>query len=91
MTKAEAAMNIVYELYALEMQLWHLLDSDLSDPELRKVAKKQAKVFESLLKEADWRYMGGEDVIESLRELPKEVTVKLKSYAVRPVGATKGR
>ncbi|MBI3331498.1 hypothetical protein HYZ99_00885 [Candidatus Peregrinibacteria bacterium] len=83
MTKYEAAMQIVYELYALQVRLWELLDADLSDPNLRKEAKKQTKIFESLLQSADWRYMGGEDVYESLKQLPEEVTVKLKMYTVK--------
>lgn len=82
MTKTELALETVQQLYLLQMQLFNVLDMDLSDPNLRKEAKKQTKEFETLLKDADWRYMGGMDVYEELQKLPQEVNAKLKSSPV---------
>ena len=79
MTKHELALQTVQNLYLLQMQLFDALDQDLSDPAARREARKQAKEFESLLKSADWRYMGGMDVYEELQKLPSEVEGKLKT------------
>ncbi|OGJ55552.1 hypothetical protein A3D88_00105 [Candidatus Peribacteria bacterium RIFCSPHIGHO2_02_FULL_52_16] len=89
MTKAELGLATVQQLYLLQVQLFNVLDMDLSDPDLQKEAKKQTREFETLLKEADWRYMGGEDVYEELTKLPVEVKAKLKNSPV--VERTKAR
>ena len=82
MTKAELGLQTVQQLYLLQVQLFSVLDMDLSDPDLQREAKKQTREFETLLKEADWRYMGGEDVYEELTKLPMEVKTKLKGSPV---------
>ena len=82
MTKGELALQTVQQLYILQVQLFNVLDMDLSDPNARKEAKQTTKEFETLLKDADWRYMGGQDVYEELRKLPVEVNAKLKSSPV---------
>ena len=79
MTKAELGLQTVQELYLMQVQLIDLLDRDLSAPQIQKEAKKQTKEFQSLLKDADWRYMGGEDVYEELRKLPEEISLKMKT------------
>ena len=82
MSKAEAALAKVQNLYVLQMQLIHLLSEDLSDPGRRKEAKNQMRQFNQLLTQVDRGYMGGEDVWEALKELPKEVQQKLKASPV---------
>lgn len=82
MTKAELGLATVQQLYLLQVQLFNVLDADLSDPNLRKEARKQTKEFSTLLKEADWRYMGGTDVYEELQKLPVEVEMKLRTSPV---------
>ena len=89
MTKYEQGLVTVQELYVLQMQLFNVLDADLSDPNHRKKAKEQTRAFETLLKDADWRYMGGMDVYEELQRLPVEVQTKLKQSPV--VERTKAR
>ncbi|MDO8649648.1 MAG: hypothetical protein Q7R81_07795 [Candidatus Peregrinibacteria bacterium] len=86
MPKTTQALEVVQDLYSLQQKLWSMLDSDLSDPKVRKEARAQVKAFEQLLRAADWRFMGGMDVYESLEKVPGEVIVHLKSYPM-----TKGK
>ena len=43
MTKAELELQTVQQLYLLQVQLFNVLDMDLSNPDLRKEAKKQTR------------------------------------------------
>jgi len=70
-------LTTVQNLYLLQFELCKVLDSDLSDPDKVKEARKQVREFSQLLEEADWRYMGGEDVMESLEEIKEEASVKI--------------
>jgi hypothetical protein len=81
-TRADRALENVQNLYAMQFQLLGLLESDLRDPEVRKEVRTQMKQFEELLARADWRYMGGQDVWETLKSLPEEMARKLKESAV---------
>ena len=69
-------LELVQELYLMQVDLHQLLKGDLSAPEKR-AAKQRAREFSKLLNKADWRYMGGEDVLESLRETEREAKDKL--------------
>jgi len=78
MNKFDAALERVQNLYLLQTKLITSLDSDLRDEMLRKELRNDMRRFEELLGQVDWRFMGGIDVLESLRQLPGEVTLKLK-------------
>lgn len=86
MTKADLAHDRALEkiqtLYVMQTELIHALTGDLSDPRARKHARHQMREFEVLLGQADHRYMGGEDVLESLKSLPIEMSQKLKTSRV---------
>ncbi len=86
-TSSDRALENVQNLYVMQFQLLDLLDSDLRDPKVRKEVRSQMKQFETLLSKADWRYMGGLDVWETLKSLPLEMTKKLRESPV--VGSRK--
>lgn len=75
---ADSALAKVQNLYMLQAQLWNVLDAKHLSPSARSEAKKNLKEFSSLLRSADWRVMGGEDVYSALREVQTEVSRKLK-------------
>ena len=79
MTKADTALEHIHNLYVMQMQILDLLDQELNTPEARRQARAQIKEFQRLLRLADARYMGGEDVWESLKTLPKELEQKLEA------------
>jgi uncharacterized protein YggL (DUF469 family) len=82
MNKYDAALDRVHTLYLLQTKLISSLDSDLRNPQLRKEVRTSVKEFQTLLAQVDWRFMGGTDVLDSLRQLPGEVTQKLKESPV---------
>lgn len=69
-------LALVQQLYLMQVDMHQLIKSDLSIQEKRE-AKQRAREFSKLLKKADWQYMGGEDVLESLRETEEAVAQKL--------------
>lgn len=78
-TRSDLALETVHHLYAMQYRLIDLLESaDLSDPGMRREARKQVREFQELLDRADRRYMGGEDVWEALAQLPTELERKMK-------------
>lgn len=77
-TAADRALECVQNLYAMQVKLLDLLQGDLSDDKVRRDVRAAMREFEVLLQKADWRYMGGEDVLESLKMLPVEVGQALK-------------
>ena len=81
--KADAALAHVHNLYLMQFKMLDLLQQDLSTPEARREARENMKEFQTLLRRADWRYMGGEDVLQALRSLPSEMEVKLKTTGVK--------
>ena len=78
-SKAEAALEHVHNLYLMQFKMLDLLQQELTTPEARREARDNMKEFQSLLRKADWRYMGGEDVLNALRNLPSEMESKLKT------------
>jgi len=90
MNKADRALENVHNLYVVQFQLLDLLESDLRDPDTRKQVRKTMKEFESLLSSADWRYMGGMDVWETLKSLPLEMGRKLRESSVSTAGSRMG-
>lgn len=85
MTQSDRALERVQNLYLLQTKLITSLDADLRDPLLRKEVRSTMKEFQQLLDQVDWRYMGGEDVLESLRQLPSEVVLKMKKSPIESV------
>ena len=77
-TRADLALQHVHNLYLMQFKMLDLLERDLQTPEARKEARENMREFQSLLQMADWRYMGGEDVLESLQAIPTEMEMKLK-------------
>ncbi len=90
-TAANRALERVHNLYLQQLKLFDLLDQDLGDPKMRREARTQVKEFEQLLHGADWRYMGGTDVLEALRQLPEEIMAKLKQSPVSVARAKAGK
>ena len=80
MSKADTALEHVQNLYLMQLKILDLLEQDLNSPEARREARAQVKEFQNLLRLADWRYMGGEDVLESLKTLPVELEQKLRAH-----------
>ena len=79
MSQADTALAHIHHLYVMQLEILDLLDQELNTPEARKRARAQIKEFQRLLRLADARYMGGEDVWEALKSLPKELEHKLKA------------
>lgn len=77
--KADAALERVHNLYMMQCILLDMLAQDLRDPNMRRQAQSTVREFKKLLDQADWRYMGGEDVLESLKTIPVEMHAKLKT------------
>lgn len=78
-TKADIALGHVHNLYLMQFKMLDMLSQDLATPQARKEARDNIKEFQQLLRKADWRYMGGEDVLDSLKNLPSEMEMKLKT------------
>lgn len=78
MTKSESALAKVQDLYVIQVELWNFLDSRELSPEQVAEAKQRLREFSSLLSKADWRLMGGEDVLQALQHIQSEVSAKLK-------------
>ncbi|MSR87190.1 hypothetical protein EXS70_03400 [Candidatus Peribacteria bacterium] len=77
--KADSALQHVHNLYLMQFKMLDLLSQDLLSPEARKEARENMKQFQQLLRKADYRYMGGEDVWQALKKLPTEIELKLKT------------
>lgn len=74
----DTGLEHVQNLYVLQMELLSFLDGDLTDPKARRQMRDSVQEFEKLLRRADRRYMGGDDVYESLKQIPDEVETRLK-------------
>lgn len=74
-----SALDRVHTLYVLQVKLLQRLRMDLQDAETIRDTRREVKEFKEVLKQADWRYMGGMDVYEALQNLPQEVDQKLKT------------
>jgi hypothetical protein len=85
-SKADLALERVHNLYLLQTKLISSLEADLRNADLRKDVRSTIRKFQELLDQVDWRYMGGIDVLESLKQLPGEVNGKMKSM---PIAAAK--
>ena len=81
-TSRVTGLTKVQNLYLMQIELWKVIDSDLKNPDEVKEAKKTLKEFTELLKEVDWKYMGGEDVIDALECIRLEAAAKLKATSM---------
>lgn len=91
MNNALSGLATVQQLYLMQVELWNLLDRDLSNADTRKEIRSRVREFGSLLREADPRYMGGEDVYASLVTVQKQVSDKLGSAGVRSRAAGRSK
>ena len=78
-TTTSSGLKAVQDLYILQMELWKILDGRVRSPEGVKSARKTLLEFSKLLKQVDWRYMGGEDVYQALEEMAKAANKKLQT------------
>lgn len=91
-SKTDLGLQRVQNLYVMHMELIRALSADLTDPRARKNIQTLMREYGSLLSKVDHRYMGGEDVLESLRKFPLEVKQMLRtSPAPRAVSRIKAR
>lgn len=91
-SKSDRSLEQIHHLYIMQGSLISLLGhGNFRDPTVRKTARENVKEFLSLLRKADARYMGGEDVVESLKTLPKEIEEKLRKSPVSTKGLKKKR
>ena len=81
MTKSEAALAKVQNLYVMQVHLWNVLDAKNLTPAQRNEARRQLREFASLLRSADWKVMGGEDVYAALKGIEHEAKRKLAARA----------
>lgn len=77
-TRSAAGLKNVQNLYVMQFELQKVMQSDFKIPDNRKVARKCLQEFNSLLRQADHQYMGGEDVFKSLVTMQKRASTKLK-------------
>lgn len=78
MNPRQDELTKVQNLYIMQMELWKVLDGRVRSPDKVKDARKCLRDFKTLLKDVDWKYMGGEDVYEELVELATKADGKLK-------------
>ncbi|MEK7218644.1 MAG: hypothetical protein AAB728_04230, partial [Patescibacteria group bacterium] len=77
MSLSDVALERVHTLYLLQTKFITSLDNGLRSPTLRAELISDIRTFQRLLAQADWRYMGGPEVLDSLRELHGEVKARL--------------
>jgi len=82
MKVSKSDLSVVQNLYLLQVDLAEFLRSDLSDPTERRAAKERMREFASLLRQADWRYMGGEDVLDSLKDVQQQIVRKINTPVI---------
>jgi len=78
MNPSQDELTKVQNLYVMQMELWKVLDGRVRSPDKVKEARKCLNNFKSLLKDVDWKYMGGEDVYQELVDLASDADDKLK-------------
>ena len=76
--RSQSGLKDVQNLYVMQFELQKVMQSDFKVPDNRKVARKCLQEFNSLLRQADTQYMGGEDVYKSLVTMQKRASTKLK-------------
>ncbi|MFA7681548.1 MAG: hypothetical protein WCX61_00795 [Candidatus Peribacteraceae bacterium] len=74
-------LDKVHDLYIMQIELWKVLDGHVRGEKQLTEARKRLRQFTKLLKEVDWRYMGGEDVYQTLEEMGLQADRKLRAKA----------
>ena len=69
----------VQNLYVMQIEIWKVLDGRVRSPQKIEEARKCLRQFKSLLKDVDWKYMGGEDVYDELKKMAGEADAKLRN------------
>ncbi|PIR49052.1 hypothetical protein COU80_01415 [Candidatus Peregrinibacteria bacterium CG10_big_fil_rev_8_21_14_0_10_55_24] len=90
----QTELDKVHALYVMQMDLWKILDGRVRSDAQFQEARKQLKEFSKLLREVDWRYMGGEDVYQTLEQMGLEADRKLRAKMEKqrtPVKKRRGR
>lgn len=82
---SHSGLATVQRLYLMQIELLDLLADGLRDPDARKKARECVREFSSLLRQADPSYMGGEDVLASLRRIEQKVSEKLRSPVAKRI------
>lgn len=82
-TKQSSGLITVQNLYLMQFQLMEYLQDGIRTESQAKEAKQCLRQFKVLLGEADPRYMGGEDVVETLQEIQEEMSARLNARAAR--------
>jgi hypothetical protein len=74
-----SGLEAVQNLYVLQVALAQFLaGEDRSRDDIASV-RRQLQEFSQLLKAADWQYMGGEDVYQSLQEIRDTVSARIRT------------
>jgi hypothetical protein len=90
MSVSQSALSKVHDLYVMQIELWkHLRAGNFQNDKRRKETQKCLRQFSRLLDEVDWHYMGGEDVLESLRAIRGEVSARLRNIRRRKMTRAK--
>lgn len=87
--KQSSGIATVQNLYVMQFQLMEYLQGGIRSENQAKEAKQCLRQFKTLLDEADPRYMGGEDVVETLQEIQDEMAERLKARGARSRAAKK--
>jgi len=88
-TQKSSGLTTVQNLYVMQMQLMGYLQGGTLTQDQAKEATQCLKQFTSLLGEADPKYMGGEDVLETLQDIQQKMAERLKARAARSRTARK--
>ena len=79
----QAGLATVQTLYLMQIDLAQYLRYGIKTGNQMEKARKQLSDFRKFLKEADWKYMGGEDVYQELCAIQEEVAAKIKEKEKR--------
>ncbi len=74
----QSGLAKVQSLYVVQVELVDCVAQGLRTPAQVQKAKKHLQEFSRLLKDADWSYMGGEDVYVALQRIQKDMSAKIK-------------
>ena len=90
-TKQLSGLATVQHLYVLQVELLQLVRGGLQTPDRVKEAKKQLKEFDNLLKKVDPDYMGGEEVLDGLQLIRRDVSSRVARGSKTKSKATKAK
>lgn len=82
-TKNTSGLAAVQNLYVMQFELLHHMNSGLRTAQEVQEAKQCLKEFTSLLKVVDPQYMGGEDVLEALYAMHDKMSERVKRHTAK--------